>query len=67
MMGSSSPIRWCAGQHSRRAASRARSASPPNARALNGVLRVGFVNNPDGDYHLDIKAVALIATVTGTD
>ena len=38
----------------------------PGAHAINGVLRFGFVNSLDGDYHLDIKWVPLIATVTGT-
>jgi len=37
------------------------------AHAINGVLRLGFVSNLDGDYHLDIKSVPLIATVTGTE
>ena len=35
--------------------------------AINGVLRFGFVNNIDGDYHLDIKWAPLTATVTGTE
>ncbi len=39
----------------------------PGAHAVNGVLRFGFVNSLDGDYHLDIKWVPLIATVTGTE
>lgn len=34
--------------------------------AINGVLRFGFVNSLDGDYHLDIKWAPLVATVTGT-
>jgi hypothetical protein len=38
----------------------------PGSHAINGVLRFGFVNSLDGDYHLDIKWVPLIATVTGT-
>ncbi len=37
------------------------------AHPINGVLRLGFVNNLDDDYHLDIKSVPLIATVTGTE
>lgn len=37
------------------------------AHAINGVLRFGFVNSVDGDYHLDIKSMPLIATVTGTE
>jgi hypothetical protein len=39
----------------------------PGTHAINGVLRFGFVNNLDGDYHLDIKWAPLIATVTGTE
>jgi hypothetical protein len=35
--------------------------------AINGVLRFAFVNSLDGDYHLDIKWLPLIATVTGTE
>jgi len=35
--------------------------------AINGVLRIGFVSGFDADYHLDIKSVPLIATVTGTE
>ena len=38
----------------------------PGAHAINGVLRVAFVNTLDGDYHLEIKTVPLVATVTGT-
>ena len=38
----------------------------PGTHTINGVLRFGFVNSLDGDYHLDIKWVPLIATVTGT-
>jgi hypothetical protein len=38
----------------------------PGAHVINGVLRFGFVNSLDGDYHLDIKSLPLIATVTGT-
>jgi len=37
------------------------------AHAINGVLRVGFVSGLDDNYHLDIKSVPLIATVTGTE
>jgi len=37
------------------------------SHAINGVMRVGFINTLDGDYHLDIKSVPLIATVTGTE
>jgi hypothetical protein len=39
----------------------------PGTHAINGVLRFGFVNSLDGDYHLDIKWAPLIATVTGTE
>jgi len=39
----------------------------PGAHAINGVLRFGFVNSLDGDYHLDIKWAPLTATVTGTE
>jgi hypothetical protein len=39
----------------------------PGAHAINGLLRVGFVNSLDGDYHLDIKSVPLMATVTGIE
>ncbi len=39
----------------------------PGAHAINGVLRFGFVNSLDGDYHLDIKWMPLVATVTGTE
>lgn len=39
----------------------------PGTHAINGVLRFGFVNSLDGDYHLDIKWVPLVATVTGTE
>jgi len=34
---------------------------------VNGVFRVAFVNSLDADYHLDIKSVPLIVTVTGTE
>jgi len=36
----------------------------PGAHPINGVLRFGFVNHLDGDYHLDIKWLPLMATVT---
>ena len=39
----------------------------PGAHAINGVLRFGFINSLDGDYHLDIKWTPLVATVTGTE
>ena len=39
----------------------------PGAHAINGVLRFGFINSLDGDYHLDIKWMPLVATVTGTE
>jgi hypothetical protein len=39
----------------------------PGTHAINGVLRFGFVNSLDGDYHLDIKWMPLIASVTGTE
>jgi hypothetical protein len=39
----------------------------PGTHAINGVLRFGFVNSLDGDYHLDIKWMPLVATVTGTE
>ena len=38
----------------------------PGSHAINGVLRIAFVNSLDGDYHLEIKTVPLVATVTGT-
>ena len=37
----------------------------PGPHAINGLLRVAFVNSLDGDYHLEIKTVPLVATVTG--
>jgi hypothetical protein len=37
------------------------------AHAINGVVRFAFVNSLDGDRHLDIKWVPLMATVTGRD
>ena len=39
----------------------------PGAHAINGLLRFGFVNSLDGDYHLDIKTLPLVAKVTGTE
>jgi hypothetical protein len=39
----------------------------PGAHAINSLLRVGFVDNLDGDYHLDIKTVPLVVTVAGTE
>lgn len=41
------------------------TATKPGAHPINGVLRFGFVNKLDGNYHLDIKWEPLIATVTG--
>lgn len=42
-------------------------AKTPGTHPINGVMRVGLVNTLDGDYHLDIKSVPLVATVTGTE
>jgi hypothetical protein len=39
----------------------------PGVHVINAVLRLGFVNSIDGDYHLDIKSVPVVATVTGTE
>ena len=43
------------------------SPKRPGAHPINGVLRFGLVNHLDGDYHLDIKWLPLMATVTGAE
>jgi hypothetical protein len=37
----------------------------PGPNAINGVVRFAFVSESDGQRHLDIKTVPLMATVTG--